>query len=145
MLAPRSRRQQDAQNAPGRLTDADKRAIAVGSASLYELADRLAQSPRHHDDDRSDEIEAVYRSWNAAYSPGNAVAFERRLDWDGLTPARARQAIAGSFVDDRHVQLPNWLTWLDSITDDAAAFAGQLADGMGAELDSESDEEHPFI
>jgi class II lanthipeptide synthase len=145
VLAPRNRERHHAQIAPRRLTDADKRAVAVGAASLYELAAHPGTIPHHPDDDQAAEVEAVYRSWNAAFSPGNVSAFERRLEWDGLTPESARQAIAKGLVADPHAELPEWLTWLEDIATHAAAVAVELAHGTCAEIDSGIGQEHPFI
>ena len=52
--------------------------IAVAAASVYELADGASSSVFPQRDDRREAVEAIYQSWNMAFCPANATAFERR-------------------------------------------------------------------
>jgi type 2 lantibiotic biosynthesis protein LanM len=100
------------------MTVAERRAIAIGALTIYE---RLAAQPRAcYEVERLEEGRGrhVLKSWNQAFSPGDAAAFARRLEWDGIQPLAVMAASAADDLPDLNT---DWIAWIERFSAGARA------------------------
>jgi len=135
----------------GTLSSEQRRAMAVRAATVYERvrAWKTHPSPAEStaapaDAPGSDPADDVLKSWNRAFSPGDAETFARRLEWDYLDSETVRLSLAdtGAGLEDEAVK---WTRWIDRITAEGERAAAEERDGLAASGHFKAGEAPPFV
>ena len=98
------------------LTSHEARALTFRAAGLLERQAMLQGRDDVATDDATDSrLAALTKTWLSAFSPGDASALERRIDWDGLTLDGLRRIVAAPDVAASIVDAEPWTEWLSAV------------------------------
>ena len=114
------------------LTPTEARELTFRAAGIFE---RRAILNGHDDgvvvDAGQDHLAALTKTWLQAFSPGNAAALERRLDWDGLSLDILQRVSAAPRVVASAIDISPWTLWLSDVLAVAPAVARDVIAGSG--------------
>ncbi|MFN8058375.1 MAG: type 2 lanthipeptide synthetase LanM family protein [Vicinamibacterales bacterium] len=116
------------------VTHAEALALSFRAASIFERRQWLegvAVAAHEGDEER---LATLCRTWMQAFSPGDAGAFERRLEWDALDLDALRAVVADPQRLEALAPAP-WTSWLSEVLARASAVAGAVV----AEIDGTPD------
>src|SRR5215831_13537727 len=110
-----------------RCSRADLLAIIEKSAFLHE---RLGPEflPKYGDFQEDDVLE-VLGEWRKRVADGGEERFQKRLAWEGLDSARAKELVAGVRLKDPH-HLPDWAQILEGVLNNISSKSNLTLDAL---------------